>query len=268
MGRAVIAGIGCVFLAFACGACFSSGRRGDSDNGGPAPGVEEKGGISWKKPATDKEETITAGSIKAGFGTFVFQWVTDAGGRTALVTMESSGSAELPPIRRSVLPMVTGNKTTLLFLERFPLLNGREPSRLSLIASVSTAELFSVLPAGKLPPASPSIENASPLLWGEISMKKGANFLPGTLSASFGKLNILWKKTGSGVPALILEESLGAGELPPVESPLYAWMEESSGTTMIFQQRQAQLNQKFVPHLWALARVKTDELMEGFRRLE
>lgn len=223
--------------------------------------------ISWQEPYKKKDMTIITGSVQADFGKFELRWIIDADKKARLITLESPGAGELPPIEKKILLMVYKDGITHLFQEWYPLLNVKEPYTIRLITSVSTADLFSVLPASKLPPVSPVIKKTQHIIWGKVYSKNGIQYLQGMLKASFGTLNILWKKEAGRIPQLITMESPGAGELPPIESKLLPWMDETTGTALICQERQPQLNEEYTPYLWCLAKVKTSELLSGFNRL-
>ncbi len=250
-----------------CSGCFPSGNHDDSKIDIDKPRSEDSREISWQKSFKENGMTIIPGSVQIDSIRFEFRWMIAADEEAKLVTLESDGSAELPLLEKKILFLVLENGITLLFQEYFPLADRKEPYTIILIATVSTIELFSVLPDTKLPPSSPLIIKTSSIRWGEVFQKKNVQYLEGSLTASFGTLNIFWKKAAGRIPELITIESPGAGELPPVESRLIPWIDETSATTVICQERYPQLNQEFISYLWCLASVKTDELMFGFKRL-
>lgn len=226
-----------------------------------------KSDISWHKSYQEKDKTIIPGSVKADFGKFEFRWIIYQDGIIKLVTLESAGSGELPPIEKKLLLLVLEEGNTILFQEWYPLVNVKEPYTIRPIAKVSTADLFSVLPKIKIPPTSPINQKVYTIKWGKIFLKNMNKYIQGVTKASFGTLNIYWKKEKDHNPELITLESSGAGELPPAEIKVLIWLDESKGKTIIFQERFPQLNQGGVPYLWFLTTVKTADLISGFKSL-
>jgi hypothetical protein len=184
-----------------------------------------------------------------------------------LTALESSGSTEKAMHRQTILPLVLNDERALLFQELLPQPRAQEPPRLDLMAVVSAKDLFSVLAMANIPPAQSLPDVSTPLEWGEEFLRGKAQYLPATLKVSFGTLNIFWKKTPGKTTDLVTEESPGAGELPTVEKKLLLWFDESSGTAFIFHEMFPLLNQKYVPYLVCLARVKSDVVLSGFKRL-
>jgi len=249
--------------------CFSSltacsGKKtGDSKNN-IKPSSENKMKISWQQPVKKNDYTIIPGYAKADFGRFEFRWIIKPGGVSKLITLEPSGSSELPLVEKKVLPLVLSDGNTLLFQERPSLLNEKKPLRICAITSVSTLDLFSVFPVVKLPPSCIISKTSNHIKWDNVFSKNGVKYLQGYTKSSFGSLNLLWKKEGSRNPELVVVESPGAGELPAVETKLLPWIDEASGLTVICQERFPQLNQGYCSYLWCLTTVKTSELLWGF----
>jgi hypothetical protein len=258
---------GLFFLVFLYSSCFSNGCHEGAENNRDKSASATTAAITWEKSVSEKGRTIIPGSLQADFGRFEFRWIITAEGKTKLVFLEPVGSAELTPIEKNILLLADETGNTLLFQEWFPLSDSKEPASLNLIAAVSTKELFSVLTPEKQPPTAPIIKHTAHISWGDTYRNKGATYLRGTVPVSFGTLNILWKKKAQSIPLLITEETPAAGELPPSEAPLAFWTDKTAGISLICQERHPQLNQKFIRHLWPLAKVKTEELLEGLRRL-
>jgi hypothetical protein len=224
--------------------------------------------ISWQPAFRENGATVIPGSLQTGFGRFEFRWVVVPKGTAKLVTLESPGAGELPLREKKLFLWVRKDHETILFQEWLPLANGKEPRTIRPIAKVRTNELFSVLPKKQLPPASALSQRQSYITWGNEYSKNSVWYLPGSLKASFGTLNIYWRKESARIPELITLESPGAGELPLREISLYLWNDEQTNTSTIFQERQPLLNQDSTTYLWPLVTVKTDELMAGFRQLD
>lgn len=223
--------------------------------------------ITWQKPYKDNNDTIIIGSVKAGFGKFEFRWIIRHDETVKIITLESSGSGELPPMEKKILLLVLDTGNTILFQEWLPLVNVKEPYAIRPIAKVSTSDLFSLLPKVKTPPTSTINQKIYKVKWSKTFLKNEIKYLQGAVKASFGTLNIYWKKGKEHPLELITLESPGAGELPLMEMKLFPWMDESKGITIIFQERMPQLNQGNISYLWPLTAVKTSDFISGFKRL-
>jgi hypothetical protein len=245
-----------IFMMFSC----------DAENGENWFGGISK--ISWHPAFQENGLTIIPGFLKTDFGGFEVSWVVGPNRTARLVTLESPGAGELPLRQKKLFLWFAERRATVLFQEWPPMVNVKEPVTIRPIVKVSTIDLFSVLPKAKLPPISKLNNEPQPITWDRSYGKKGVQYLPGSLQASFGRLNIYWKKEAGGIPELITLESPGAGELPPQEVRLYIRMDEKTGLSTIFQERQPLLNQGLTSYLWALATVRTGELMTGFRRVD
>lgn len=224
--------------------------------------------ISWHPAFQENGATIIPGSVQVDFGRLEIRWIIPAKGIARLVTMEPSGSAELPPREKKLLLWAGKRGSIVLFQEWLPLLNVKELAVIRPVVTVSTTDLFSVLPKTKLPPVAKLDKTPQTIAWERSYVKGDTMYLPGSLRASFGRLNIYWRKRSAGIPELITVESSGSGELPPREVRLYIWADEKDGSSTIFQERQPLLNQGITSYLWPLATVRTDELMAGFRQME
>lgn len=246
----------CFFLLTSCFGETKNGVIKSADDGGMK--------ISWNEPIKDKDKTIIHGYARTDSGLFEFMWIIKSEKESKLVAMKAPGSAELPLKEKKVMPMVLSDGVTLLFQEWPPLLNEKKPLRIRLIASVSTAELFSVLPDKIIPQSCIVPKAPEQIKWGTVFNKKGIKYIQGTTRASFGSLNLLWKKDGAKNPELIVEERPGAGELPAVERKLLPWIDETGGFTFICQERLPQLNQGSSPYLWCLTAVKTEEILSAY----
>jgi hypothetical protein len=231
-------------------------------------GAENKAKIIWQKPFQENSTTIIPGSLRTGSGLLEIRWIIPAKGIARLITMESSGSAELPPREKRLLLWVGKSNSTVLFQKQFPLANIKEPVMIRPVVAVSTKDLFSVLPKTKLPPVAKPDKTPKTITWESLHTKGDTLYLPGSLQASFGRLNIYWRKKGTGIPELITLESRGSGELSSREVSLYIWKDEKQGFSTLFQERYPLLNQGLTSYLWPLAVVRTDELMDGFQKTE
>jgi hypothetical protein len=245
-----------IFMMFSC----------DAESGGDGSGGISK--ISWHPVFQENGLTIIPGFLKTDFGGFEVRWVVGPNRTARLVTLESPGTGELPLRQKKLFLWFAERRATVVFQEWPPMVNVKEPVIIRPIVKVSTADLFSVLPKMKLPPAAKVNKEPQPITWGRSYGKKGARYLPGLLQASFGRLNIYWKKEAGGIPELITLESPGAGELPPRQARLYIRMDEKTGLSIIFQERQPLRNQGLTSYLWPLATVRTGELMAGFRQVD
>lgn len=229
--------------------------------------AKPNGNIIWQPGFEQNGNRVIPGLIKTAYTTIQIKWLIDSRGNAKLVVLNAFGAGELPPMEQRLLPMVFGSgETTLLFQEWFPLMNVKEPSTVRIMAAVPTVNLFSVLNASKPPSISLRGQKSQTISWGKSSIKNGITYLPGSIKASFGTLNIAWKKVGKRNAELISFETPSAGELPPLESKLYLW-KESSSKTVLCQERQPQLNQGYVSYLYPLVKVKTSKLMAGFKNL-
>ncbi len=228
----------------------------------------KKNKIVWQAPHEEKGRIVKTGAVAADFGRFEFQWILEPEKKTIrLVTIEAPGAGELPAEEKKVLPLVVNSGVTILFLEWPPLLHSKKPYTIRAVAGVSTADLFSALPELKKPPSAPEMKTPRSIVWNNITVRKGVQYLEGAVKASFGTLDLYWKKEEGRVPELVTIEAPGAGELPPVEAKLLPWMDEGSGLTIICQERRPQLNESFPAYLAGLVMVKTADLMAGFDRL-
>lgn len=232
---------------------------------GGRPGMTAK--ISWHQALQENGTTIIPGSVRTDVGLFEIRWIIPAKGIARLVMMEPSDSGELPPHEKKLFIWVEKPNRVVIFQERFPLANVREPVTIRPVVAVSTKDLFSVLPKTKLPPVAKPDKTPKAITWESLYTKGDTLYLPGSLQASFGRLNIYWRKKGNGIPEFITLESRGSGELPPREVSLYIWKDEPKGFSTLFQERYPLLNQGLTSYLWPLAVVRTDELMDGFGQM-
>mgnify|MGYP005840051399 CR=1 FL=1 len=233
-------------------------------------GSADEGGrrkISWQSPFSRNGEIVIIGSIETTHGGFEFRWVLGSHGEARLVTLVAFGAGELPPREMKLFPLVRKGGTTLLFQEWFPLVGVEEPPTIRVVAEVPTAELFSVLPAGQQPPPAAISKRRQTIEWTAVQERDGRKYLPGRVKASFGTLEIIWKKEPDHMPELIMLETPGAGELTPTETRLYLWTEAAAGATVICREVHPRLDQEFVSHLQCLVTVRTTELISGFRSI-
>jgi hypothetical protein len=222
--------------------------------------------IFWQAPYNERGATVIPGSLEASFGRFEFRWVIDAEQKVKLINLEPAGSAEVPMREKKILFLLANDGTTRMFQEWFPLTGGQEPYAIRSIAVVSTKDLFSPV-SDKVPPIAPPPAEVKPINWENPYQRNNAQYIQASLHLSFGAFNIYWRSKPGQVPELITLEAPGAGELPPVEQRLSPWFDEAAGITYICQERFPMLHQGFVPYLQCLAKVKTDELLAGLKRL-
>jgi hypothetical protein len=231
----------------------------------PTPPKEEKTAmISWQTAYGARESRIIPGTVQAVNGSFPIRWIV-GNGNPRLVTLESPGAGELPPVERRLMFLCEANGRTLLLKEWFPLLNVKQPVTIRVMATVPTAELFQVLLNTKVPPVSPLEPVVQPLIWEQAYERNSISYLPGWTNTPLGRLNLVWRKTSGRLPELIMLESLGAGELPPVETSLYIWGDPDRNITVICREHHPRLNENYPSCLWRLATVSTTELMKGYQ---
>ncbi|MGE5605514.1 MAG: hypothetical protein ACM3YE_07480 [Bacteroidota bacterium] len=224
------------------------------------------GRISWRSPYMENDMKIIPGWVRVNSGKLEFRWTINQDGIARLEAIKNTNAGKKFAIDKQIFLLVRDDGKTLLFQKQSPLVNVNEPSTMLLIVAVSTKDLFSVLPKTKISPMSVIKQQTQPITWGKEFVKKDIRYLPGSLKASFGTLNIYWKKEVNRNPELITMKSPGAGELPPNESSLYLWVDELTGNTVIMQERQPQLNKEFAPYLLPLAVVNTDDLMARLKQ--
>ncbi|MBN2353073.1 MAG: hypothetical protein JXD23_10930 [Spirochaetales bacterium] len=211
--------------------------------------------ISWWAKRSENGMTIIPGSVGADATRLEFRWTIDARGTAALTTAAGE----------KIFPLVLTGGTAMLFTEKPPAGTGT-PRSLRPAATVSTSDLFSVVPPGKTPPASTLPETAGPITWGGKHARGGAEYREGSVKVSFGTFTFYWKKSGGRAPELVSLDEPGSGELPPVETRLLPWSDEATGVTYIFREWHPLLNQAYVSSLRCPAAVKTDELLAGLPR--
>jgi hypothetical protein len=227
-----------------------------------APGIKDSNKVTWQKQIKEKQETIYSGSAKTSFGTFNFKWNVNLKGSTELTTLVSSGSGELQPKEKKIFIQIRNNGTTKLFQEWFPLFNEKKPITLKYISDIPSAELFSAFKDVKLPNESvdwASDQKTQSIQWGKNYIQNHIQYLPGSVTASFGKLNIAWEKKANQSPVLV------ALEKNQINLKLYILMNEKNNSSELFLEKQFNSNQGSIPYLYYLTKVKTDELIAGFK---
>lgn len=225
--------------------------------------------ISWQQPFNSDGATLIPGAVRTANGSLRFYWKIDADGRMSLVILTAAGGGELPPREERLLLLARENGTAVLFQEWFPLANVRKPPTIRPVATVSTRDLFSVLPAGVAPPPAPPLpRKAARIEWRPIIDRDGIRYLTGLARNGRETVEIAWRKAPGRRPELVMLAPFEAGELPPVPIKLYIWDGQARGIAALCLERQHLLNQKFVPSLQCLARVRTAELMSGFERAD
>jgi hypothetical protein len=218
--------------------------------------------VTWEQPFSEPGRTVLPGWVRADFGRFEFRWKIGPEAKARLTTLEPAGSGELPPLEKELWPLVLDGGSTALFLEWLPLLGVKAPTTLRLVVVVPTGELFSVLPGTELPPAAGLRGKPATLRWAEAVGENAVRYVQATCTGGSGRLELYWRREAGRPPALAgrAAEAASAGEIR-----LVPWMDEASGLAVLF--RQVQPLEGSPPHLLALALVRTEELLQGFRQL-
>jgi len=224
--------------------------------------------ISWQKPTETNDEIKVDGTLTASFGKFAFSCEKQAfTGLASFVYYEVAGSVELDPVRRRLLPLPVTYGKTILFQERFPLLNEPKPFTIIPISIVTTQELFSAFPGMGAPPFSSFAKKPNSITWGKVFYINNSMYLQGNTKGPDGSVNLLFKRKDSGTPELLILQNSGSSELPMTESRLYPWIDEGSGIAFICQERYPLLNQGTISYLWIMATVRASDLLSGFNMI-
>ncbi len=250
-----------LFLLFSATLLFGSGGKERKQLKIKSCVVTE---IDWKLPVFENGSKYHFGSILADFGRLDIAWKIDSDRISSLIVRVAAGSAELSTVEKRIYPFVLSDGSSLLFMIIQPLLQEQKPAYLQLLARVSSASLFSVLPGEKIPQASTIENKPNPLTWSPVFHKGTRVFIEGKNKNNRGSVTIIWKKDGENLPSLIVLDSRGGGELPAVEIPLYAWEDSASGYTVLFMERFPQLNQGSCSYLWPLTTIKTKDFLSGY----
>jgi hypothetical protein len=236
------------------------------------PKSDNQGGVSWQKPIQQKGLTIIPGSAQASFGRLELRWIIGPGTKARLVTLESPGAGEMPPLEKKIFVLVRDDGTTLLFQEWIPLANQKKPVTIRDIVSVGTNELFSVLPGKGVPPEAPISKKIPSIHWGRQYQRNGVQYLPGELNTSwFGRQNIYWMKKSGRIPELYSPENQkqdSRNEAAPGDSKLYLWLDEMNGATGLFLENGPETRNGNTSYLWPFAVVDTDQLISGFQEIQ
>jgi hypothetical protein len=227
-----------------------------------APGLNSTDKVIWQKPIKKNQTTIYSGSVKASFGTFNFNWNVNTNSKTELTTLESSGSSELSPKEKKIFIIIHGNNITKLYQEWYPLLNEKKPITLKYIVDVETNELFSAFPDIKLPnePSDSSQnKNVQPIRWSKIYTQDNVHYLSGIITGLYGKASVVWEKKFNKSPELI------AFNKDRTKSKLYILINENNNTSELFMEKNFNLTQGTISYLSYFIKVKTDDLMAGFK---
>lgn len=105
--------------------------------------------IAWGAVSVEGGAVVVPGSVHADFGRFDFFWQIPEKGAARLMAKEPLGSAEMGLRLVALYPYFAGDGSASIFRERVPLLNGREPRALTLIAVVSADELRAGIALGE-----------------------------------------------------------------------------------------------------------------------
>ena len=105
--------------------------------------------ITWGAASLENGAVVVTGSVHADFGRFDFFWQIPEKGAARLMAKEPLGSAEMGLRLVTLYPYFPGDGSASIFRERVPLLNGREPRALTLIAVVSADALRAGLALGE-----------------------------------------------------------------------------------------------------------------------
>ncbi|HEX2952706.1 MAG TPA: hypothetical protein VHR47_01830 [Bacillota bacterium] len=221
--------------------------------------------LLWQKPVQKADMTVINGSTQADFGSFQIYWALAPKKAARLMTLESSGSGELPPRPKPVLLWVRSDGTTLLFKEWLPLLNEIGPTSLRSITCVSTKTLFSVIPDDQSPAVSPLSKKTASIRWKKFIQKDGAKYLPGSLKTTAGRFDLSWKKVSGHMPEFIAITASSNGGPESDESALYLWMDPNQNLAAIFQDKI--LDPSGVAFLQPIAVVSRSKLLAAFRKI-
>lgn len=97
------------------------------------------------------------------------------------------------------------------------------------------------------------------ITWENSYQKDGSTVIPGSVMTDSGRVTLRWILLPNRTTRLVSVVTPGAGERPPVETPLYLLLRQD-GTTAVFQEWFPLVNTFAPPELRAIAVVKTEEL--------
>jgi hypothetical protein len=224
--------------------------------------------IIWRQTLREDGIMAVTGSLEIASGKYEIRWIISDKGQPRLIAQQLNLPDGMPSSERKILILPQTDGTTSLFLDKGETAGTKNPSLLRFLALVKTAELFLPIPQVPVPTAAAANQLPTRLSWGKPYIKNTNRYIPGSFEASFGKLNISWKKTAEGRVELIGFESPGAGELPPRETPFLFWIDPERGLAFICSENAPQLNEKRVSYLVRLGTVYENEILEGLKRLE
>lgn len=219
--------------------------------------IDEYSKISWNHSYQKDNFTYIPGTIKIDSRIVNIFWKIGPNNNLHLYTTNFDHNEELYP-----------RYQTNGFVRAFRRLpsNKNEPSKLQQIFLVKTANLHQAL---KKPVSFKPFDldsNIRLIDWKKSYTKNQADWLPGKVSASFGTLNLYWKRESSNDIKLITLDTKGGAERASREEELML-LANQDGTTTIFKIQQPLNNRFESPVLIGIVTVNTENLNDGLAQI-
>ena len=216
--------------------------------------------VVWKSPFMGPgSATIAQGQIQDPHGNIELRWSKDLACRVELLTLDPSGSGELPQHDVVIWPVPFENGTVLLVKAFFPLLNSKRPLAVIKVGIVESRNLLAPLGASGFPETSPAHQEMSQVSFGGQYEQDEEKYQKGSCNTDGTAYNFLWKKEKRGSYSLFSSDKGAGYQLIPLFEGEIAF---------IFEKRDTVLNGFHVSYLRYCGKMIARDLFAGFEKLK